>query len=52
MNVEDRASFFAEAYRVIKPGGFFGLSEHGLGSAGNPYFPLPWADRPEICFWG
>ena len=51
MNVADRAGFFAEAYRVIKPGGFFGLSEHGLGSAGDPYLPLPWADRPEICFF-
>ncbi len=51
MSVANRTGFFAEAYRVIKPGGFFGLSEHGLGSAGDPHYPLPWADRPEICFF-
>ena len=51
MNVADRAGFFAEAWRVVKPGGFFGLSEHGLGPGGDAYYPLPWADRPEICFF-
>lgn len=44
MNVEDRPRFFAEAHRVLKPGGYFGLSEHGLGDGGAPQFPLPWSD--------
>ena len=44
MNVADRAGFFAEAYRVLKPGAFFALSEHGLGPKGEPHYPLPWSD--------
>jgi len=50
MNVEDRALFFSEAYRVIKPGGFFALSEHGMGPKGNPIYPLPWANDPKEGF--
>jgi len=43
MNVADRTQFFGEAFRVLRPGAFFALSEHGLGRAGNPHFPLPWS---------
>jgi ubiquinone/menaquinone biosynthesis C-methylase UbiE len=43
MNVPDRARFFAEAFRVLKPGAFFGLTEHGLGPTGKPHHPLPWS---------
>jgi len=43
MNIADRARFFGEAYRVLKPGSFFALTEHGLGSVGDPYYPLPWS---------
>jgi SAM-dependent methyltransferase len=43
MNVADRPGFFAEAYRVLKPGGFFALTEHGLGPTGSPHYPLPWS---------
>jgi SAM-dependent methyltransferase len=43
MNIPDRARFFGEAYRVLKSGAFFGLTEHGLGSVGNPHYPLPWS---------
>ena len=43
MNVADRPRFFAEAYRVLKPGGFFALTEHGLGPKGAPHYPLPWS---------
>ena len=50
MNVADRASFFAEAFRVIKPGGYFGLSEHGLGPEGDPIYPLPWAANAGMSF--
>ncbi len=44
MNVADRAGFFAEAYRVLKPGAFFALSEHGLGPKGHPHYPVPWSE--------
>ena len=43
MNVANRSQFFGEAYRVLKPGAFFALTEHGLGRTGNPYYPLPWS---------
>lgn len=44
MNVADRDRFFGEALRVLKPGAFFALTEHGLGAAGSPYYPVPWSD--------
>lgn len=43
MNVADRPAFFAEAYRVLKPGAFFALTEHGLGEKGGPHYPVPWS---------
>jgi SAM-dependent methyltransferase len=43
MNVADRARFFAEASRVLKPRAFFALTEHGLGPTGNPLHPVPWS---------
>lgn len=43
MNVADRPTFFAEAHRVLKPGAFFALTEHGLGPKGSPHYPLPWS---------
>jgi len=44
MNVADRGRFFSEAFRVLKPGAFFALTEHGLGPTGNPQYPLPWSE--------
>jgi SAM-dependent methyltransferase len=44
MNIADRPRFFDEAFRVIRPGGFFALTEHGLGPTGNPHYPLPWSE--------
>lgn len=44
MNVADRSQFFREAYRVLKPGAFFALTEHGLGRAGEPHHPVPWSE--------
>lgn len=44
MNVPDRARFYAEASRVLKPGAFFALTEHGLGPAGDPHYPVPWSE--------
>jgi ubiquinone/menaquinone biosynthesis C-methylase UbiE len=44
MNIADRTRFFSEAYRVLRPGAFFALTEHGLGSNGKPYYPVPWSE--------
>lgn len=44
MNVADRDGFFSEAYRVLKRGAFFALTEHGLGPTGSPHHPLPWSE--------
>lgn len=44
MNIADRAQFFGEAFRVLKPGAFFALTEHGLGATGDPHYPAPWSD--------
>jgi SAM-dependent methyltransferase len=44
MSVANRPRYFAEAYRVLKPGAFFALTEHGLGPKGQPYHPVPWSE--------
>src|SRR5262245_52463413 len=44
MNVADRRRFFGEAHRVLKAGGFFALSEHGMGPLGKPHHPVPWSE--------
>ncbi len=47
MNVADRPRFFAEACRVVRPGGFFVMTEHGLGPAGHPHYPVPWSETGD-----
>lgn len=44
MNIPDRGAFFSEAFRVLKPGAFFALTEHGLGEVGDPHHPVPWSE--------
>lgn len=44
MNIADRGGFFREVHRVLKPGAFFALTEHGLGSTGEPHHPVPWSE--------
>ncbi len=50
MNIEDKAGFYREVARVLKPGGRFTSTEMAAGAAGPPHFPLPWARVPEISF--
>lgn len=50
MNIGDRARFYSEIARVLKPGGQFALSELGKGPGGDPYYPLPWARDPSYSF--
>lgn len=44
MNIADKARFHAEAFRVIRRGGHFALSEVTLGGGGDPVYPTPWSD--------
>jgi SAM-dependent methyltransferase len=52
MNIEDKPRLFAEAYRVLKPGGRYTFSHAAGVAGGGPYFPLPWAREPEYSFLG
>lgn len=50
MNIEDKAGLAKEIVRVLKPGGRFSCAELGLGPAGEPTFPLPWARDASSSF--
>jgi len=52
MNVENKPEMFAEAYRVLVPGGRYTISHAAQGPEGEPYFPLPWALEPSYSFLG
>ncbi|KPK49785.1 MAG: hypothetical protein AMS22_13170 [Thiotrichales bacterium SG8_50] len=50
MNIADKRKLYAEAYRVLKPGGRFAFQEMAAGNAATIYFPLPWATDPADNF--
>ncbi len=52
MNVADKPRMFAEAFRVLKPGGRFSFTHVAQGLTGDPYYPLPWASEPSYSFLG
>ena len=47
MNIADKAAFYAELHRVLKPGAWLMLSEIAQGSGGQVEFPTPWARSAE-----
>lgn len=50
MNVSDKAAMFAEAARVLRPGGVFAIYDVMRVGPGALAFPLPWAGEPAISF--
>lgn len=50
MNIRDKAGFFREIHRVLKPGGWLVLSEIARGQGGEIEFPTPWAAGPATSF--
>jgi SAM-dependent methyltransferase len=50
MNVPDKQAVFAEAHRVLAPGGRFAVYEQMRTGAGDLTYPLPWADDARSSF--
>ena len=50
MNIADKAGFYRELGRVLKPGGWLFLSEIALGPGGGPDYPTPWAATAASSF--
>lgn len=50
MNVPDRAAFYGEVARVLKPGGVFCLFDVLKGPAPGMLYPVPWAEAEETSF--
>jgi SAM-dependent methyltransferase len=51
MNIADKAGFYREAFRVLKPGALFGLTSLAAGK-GEPVYPTPWASTGATSFLG
>ena len=47
MNIADKARFYGEIHRVLKPGGRLLFHDVLAGPGGEIYFPAPWAEKPE-----
>jgi ubiquinone/menaquinone biosynthesis C-methylase UbiE len=50
MNIADKATFYREIYRVLKPGGWLMLSEIAKGDGGMVTYPTAWAQSEDTSF--
>lgn len=48
MNIVAKDRMYAEARRVLKPGGVFAVYDVLQGEGGDVLFPVPWAREPSI----
>jgi ubiquinone/menaquinone biosynthesis C-methylase UbiE len=44
MNVSDKSALYAEAFRVLRPGGRFVVYDVLQGEGGDVHYPVPWAN--------
>ncbi len=50
MNIADKAAFYGEIHRVLRPGGWLLLSEIALGQEAALDYPTPWAETAASSF--
>jgi ubiquinone/menaquinone biosynthesis C-methylase UbiE len=50
MNISDKPALYAEAFRVLRPGGRFVVYDVLQGEGGEIRYPVPWASNPSTSF--
>jgi ubiquinone/menaquinone biosynthesis C-methylase UbiE len=50
MNIAAKDKMYAEALRVLKPGGIFAVYDVLQGEGGDILYPVPWAREPSISY--
>jgi ubiquinone/menaquinone biosynthesis C-methylase UbiE len=50
MNISDKHALYAEAFRVLRPGGRFVVYDVLQGEGGDVHYPVPWANDPSTSF--
>jgi sarcosine/dimethylglycine N-methyltransferase len=50
MNIADKATFYGEIARVLKPGGYLLFHDIFSSDGSEPWYPVPWAGDASISF--
>ncbi len=50
MNIPDKPALYAEAFRVLRPGGRFVAYDVLQGEGGDVRYPVPWASNASTSF--